>query len=146
MIGWREANACEAHHPMSDDPKKTLKSPPSLPGSLSGSARGPAVSPYPDERPSTSRPPYAEWADEESSTRLTDATIALPPATGSKQRTRALLTVISGPSAGRAYSVRDTETIIGRGKEAHVRLDDGGTSRLHARIRTLEEGRYRLED
>jgi two-component system cell cycle response regulator len=131
---------------MSDDPKKTLKSPPSLPGSLSGSARGPAVSPYPDERPSTSRTPYAEWADEESSTRLTDATIALPPATGSKQRTRALLTVISGPSAGRAYSVRDVETVIGRGKEAHVRLDDGGTSRLHARIRTLEEGRYRLED
>jgi two-component system cell cycle response regulator len=124
---------------MSDDPKQTVKNPP-------GAVQS-AVNPYPAEHPSTSRTPYvAEWADEESSTRLTDATIAVPPTGASKQKTRALLTVISGPSAGRAYSVRDEETLIGRGKETHVRLDDGGVSRIHARIRALEEGRYGLED
>ena len=131
---------------MSDDPKKTLKSPPSLPGPPpSPAAPKGGQNPYPEERPSTSRTMTAEWADEESSTRLTETTIAVP-ANAPRQRTRAILTVISGPSAGRAHSLREGETLIGRGKEAHIRLDDGGTSRLHARIRTLDEGRYVLED
>ncbi len=124
---------------MSDDPKQTVKGP--------TRAADSAASPYPDEHPSTSRTPYVpEWADEESSTRLTDSTIAFPPLGASTQNTRAVLTVISGPSAGRAYSVRDEETLIGRGRETHVRLDDGGVSRIHARIRAIEEGRYSLED
>jgi diguanylate cyclase (GGDEF)-like protein len=88
-----------------------------------------------------------EWADEESSTRLTDATVTMPVAVQPKGgRTRALLTVISGPSAGRAHSVREGETVIGRGKEAHVRVDDAGASRAHARIVVLEDERYELED
>jgi diguanylate cyclase (GGDEF)-like protein len=54
--------------------------------------------------------------------------------------------VIAGPSAGRAHSVREGETVIGRGKEAHVRVDDAGASRAHARIVVLEDERYMLED
>jgi diguanylate cyclase (GGDEF)-like protein len=63
-----------------------------------------------------------------------------------KQGTRALLTVVGGPSTGRVHPVRETETIIGRGKESHVRLDDAGASRAHARIVLTAEGRYVVED
>lgn len=88
-----------------------------------------------------------DWAEEEVSTRLTDTTVAMPPPTSHVGgRTRAMLTVISGPSAGRAFSVRDRETLLGRGREAHVRLDDAGASRVHARIVILEDGEYVLED
>ncbi|MGD0678042.1 MAG: GGDEF domain-containing protein [Polyangiaceae bacterium] len=99
-----------------------------------------------DERALGSRT-SVEWADEESSTRLTDATVTMPvhvqPRGG---RTRALLTMIAGPNAGRAFSVRDGETILGRGKEAHVRVDDAGASRAHARIVVSEDEQYILED
>ena len=61
-------------------------------------------------------------------------------------RTRAVVTVITGPNAGRGFSVRDGETIIGRGKEAHVRVDDAGASRAHARIILGDDDRYVLED
>ncbi|HXX68683.1 MAG TPA: GGDEF domain-containing protein [Polyangiaceae bacterium] len=87
-----------------------------------------------------------DWMEEEMSTRLTDTTVAMPPPSSPMGRTRAMLTVMSGPSAGRAYSVSERETLIGRGREAHVRLDDAGASRLHARIVVLEDGEYLLED
>jgi two-component system, cell cycle response regulator len=88
-----------------------------------------------------------DWPDEESSTSVTEATVTLPVAAQPQGgRTRALLTVIAGPSTGRAISVRDGETIIGRGKEAHVRVDDVGASRAHARIVLVEDDRYLLED
>ncbi|HXN30736.1 MAG TPA: GGDEF domain-containing protein [Polyangiaceae bacterium] len=117
---------------MPDDPKQTQKLPPLDPSGV-------------DERPSSPRT-AAEWADEESSTRTTEATLAMPPPTARKQTTRALLTVVSGPNIGRVYSVRDGETVLGRGKEAHVRMEDAGASRAHARIVLGEGGRYVLED
>ena len=95
-------------------------------------------------RPSTPRASLHDWADEESSTRTTDSVVVVP-AQG-KQRTRALLTIVGGSSAGRVYPMREDETTIGRGKEAHVRLDDAGTSRLHARIVFTADGSYLLED
>jgi diguanylate cyclase (GGDEF)-like protein len=61
-------------------------------------------------------------------------------------RTRALLTFVAGPNAGRAFSVRSGETVIGRGKEAHVRIDDAGASRAHARITVVAGDTYVLED
>jgi len=86
-----------------------------------------------------------EWPDEEASTRNTDAAIALPPITPRAQKTQATLTVVSGPSTGRAFSVQG-ETIIGRGREAQVRLDDAGSSRAHARLIPTGDGVYVLED
>src|SRR5580704_12346896 len=109
----------------------------------------PSVSIRPEEfpsRPSLPRASLHDWADEESSTRTTEATVALPPPSGGKDGTRALLTIVSGPSTGRVHPMRATETIIGRGKEAHVRLDDAGTSRAHARIVFTQDERYVLED
>jgi diguanylate cyclase (GGDEF)-like protein len=97
-----------------------------------------------DEQPSVPRVLH-DWPEEESSTGLAEGNLAAQPPQ-SKARTRALLTVISGPSAGRAFSVGDHETLLGRGKEAHVRLDDSGASRLHARIVAVEGGTYLLED
>jgi two-component system, cell cycle response regulator len=98
-----------------------------------------------DERPSSPRT-NVEWSDEEVSTRATEATIAMPTPTTQRQSTRALLTVVTGPSVGRVYSVRDGETVLGRGKEAHVRLDDAGASRAHAHIVTSAGGQYFLAD
>ena len=120
---------------MTDDPKPTQKPPPRL---------------REEEAPRSSRRPSVlegadEWADEESSTRDTDAAIPLPPVTPRQQQTRAALTVVSGPSTGRVFSV-EGETILGRGREAHVRLDDTGASRAHARIVPTEAGVYVLED
>lgn len=117
---------------MPDDIKETQKVPP---GAVVGM----------DERPSSPRTTIVDWSDEEASTRATEATIAMPPPASPRQSTRALLTVVNGPNIGRVFSVRDGETLIGRGKESHVRIDDAGASRAHARI-LIEDGHYILED
>jgi diguanylate cyclase (GGDEF)-like protein len=122
---------------MSDDKKRTERL---LPPLDAGAADEPS------SRPSVPRASMIDWADEESSTRTTDATVAVPPQSQAKQGTRALLTVVSGPSTGRVHPVRESETVIGRGKDAHVRLDDAGTSRAHARIVLAHDGRYLVED
>src|SRR5260370_27887063 len=100
----------------------------------------------PADRASLPRPVYAEWGEEDASRRMTETTLALPAPATPKQTTRALLTITSGPSSGRAHTVRDGETMLGRGREAHVRVDDAGASRLHARITALAEGRYVIDD
>ncbi|MDP9033994.1 MAG: GGDEF domain-containing protein [Myxococcota bacterium] len=118
---------------MPDDPKNTPR-PPSVDGRA------------PTDRPSTPRASLAEWSDEESSTRTTDSAIAMPPAVSTRQRMRALLTVLGGPATGRVFAVQEDETVLGRSKEAHVRIDDPGASRAHARIVKSGEGKYFLED
>jgi diguanylate cyclase (GGDEF)-like protein len=117
---------------MPDDPMQTKKVPP-----VDASAHG--------EGPPSART-AVEWADEESSTRTTEAAVVMPPTLSRRQSTRALLTVVSGPNIGRVYSVRDGETVLGRGKEANVRMEDAGASRVHARIVRGDGGRYFLED
>jgi two-component system, cell cycle response regulator len=117
---------------MPEDPNETETDPP--PDLLGG-----------EDRPSSPRT-IAEWADEEASTRTTEATMAVPPSAAQRQGTRALLTVVSGPNIGRVYSVLDGVTLLGRGKDVHVRMDDAGASRSHARIVAADGGRYFLED
>ncbi|MBV9946479.1 MAG: GGDEF domain-containing protein, partial [Myxococcales bacterium] len=96
------------------------------------------------DRPSLPRT-QLEWPDEESSTRTTEALIAMPAAMAPRQSPRAVLTVVSGPNTGRVFSVNDGETSIGRGREASIRIDDPGASRKHARI--VSEGSHHfLED
>jgi diguanylate cyclase (GGDEF)-like protein len=118
--------------PMPDDPKPTHTAPPVSGSELEEYASSPRMA--------------IEWSDEEASTRTSESTVAMPPPTTLRQSTRALLTVISGPTSGRVYSVRDGETLLGRGKEVHVRMDDSGASRVHARIVSSEDGRYFVED
>jgi diguanylate cyclase (GGDEF)-like protein len=94
------------------------------------------------------RPSIADWSDEEASTRtaaVETVTLHAHPVNPSTKR-RAQLTVISGPNTGRAHLLKEGETLLGRGKEAHVALDDAGASRVHARIILADDGRYLLED
>jgi two-component system cell cycle response regulator len=97
----------------------------------------------------STRPSLAGWEDEEASTRTTDAAIAVAVSSSPGLRgTRAVLTVVSGPTLGRMFSVAEggAETVIGRGKEAQVRLDDAGASRAHARLIQVPDGGYVIED
>jgi diguanylate cyclase (GGDEF)-like protein len=125
---------------MSDDQKRTERVVPPLPSEPAAAVADES------SRPSLPRVSMIDWADEESSTRTTDATVAIAPASQAKQGRRALLTVVSGPSTGRVHPVRENETVIGRGKDSHIRLDDGGTSRAHARIVLAHDGQYLVED
>jgi diguanylate cyclase (GGDEF)-like protein len=61
-------------------------------------------------------------------------------------RDRANFTVVSGPSAGAILSLVADETVIGRGKECTVRINDSGISRRHARVVRKGPGKYVLED
>jgi diguanylate cyclase (GGDEF)-like protein len=121
---------------MTDDLNKTQKLT-TLPPPEEGSPR------------SSNRPSGVTWEEEESSTRQTDATIAVAqPSNPALQGTRAVLTVVSGPSTGRVFTVAEDgdATIVGRGKEAQVRIDDAGASREHARFLETEDGTYVVED
>lgn len=98
---------------------------------------------------SSNRPSLLTWEEEESSTRQTDATIAVAqPSNPALQGTRAVLTVVSGPSTGRVFTVAEggDATVVGRGKEVQVRVDDAGASREHARFLEMEDGTYVVED
>jgi diguanylate cyclase (GGDEF)-like protein len=104
----------------------------------------PKPSPPPPPRGAmTSRPSYADWQEEEASTRSTEKMASARPVAPT---VRATLTVISGASAGRVHSIRDGVMLIGRGREAELRFEDAGVSRTHARVTYLEPGRYLLED
>jgi diguanylate cyclase (GGDEF)-like protein len=106
----------------------------------------PTSSPH-GERPAARRASYVDWTEEEEpSTRTTDTALGGPVPPVQRGRTRAVLTVISGQGAGRTYTLGDGETLIGRGKEAQVRINDAGTSRVHARISLQGEGAYVLDD
>jgi two-component system cell cycle response regulator len=96
-----------------------------------------------------SRPSLIAWEEEESSTRNTDAAIVVAmPSNPALQGTRGVLTVVSGPSTGRVFTVAEigTPTVIGRGKEVQVRVDDAGASREHARVLETDDGTYVVED
>jgi two-component system, cell cycle response regulator len=54
--------------------------------------------------------------------------------------------MLSGLNAGQVYTLDQNETTLGRAKEAHVRIDDPGISRVHARVVRTEEGRFFVED
>ena len=51
------------------------------------------------------------------------------------QRRTATLLVIAGRQMGTMYKLQDGETIVGRGDDAQVRVDDDGVSRKHAALR-----------
>jgi two-component system cell cycle response regulator len=59
---------------------------------------------------------------------------------------RPLLTVLGGLNAGQVFTLDRDETLIGRGRDAEVNIDDVGISRRHARILRSDGRRYVLED
>ncbi len=98
------------------------------------------------------RPSYASfderasWPAEEEQTRPTDAPIAISPPPLVRHKTRATLTIVRGPNVGRVFSLREHAAVLGRGREAHLLIEDGGASRAHARIVETEDGHYLVED
>jgi diguanylate cyclase (GGDEF)-like protein len=59
---------------------------------------------------------------------------------------RIALAILTGPSAGRVYSVGDAEITLGRTRGADVHIDDLGVSRRHARIRRIADFALAVED
>ncbi len=58
----------------------------------------------------------------------------------SQHRLLPYLTVIAGSNVGEMYRIDRPETVIGRGSNATLRLNDDGISRQHARILVLDAG------
>jgi diguanylate cyclase (GGDEF)-like protein len=111
------------------------------------STRPPVADTFPpdDDEDSGSGEPGGLFV-EEANTRQSAETVVLTVPSQTVNRTSAQLTVIAGPSVGRAYSLPAGETLLGRGRDAHIFIDDAGASRLHARIVLTEDGGYVVED
>ena len=56
------------------------------------------------------------------------------------------LTIVRGLDAGRVFRLSGMGTVIGRGNQADVLLDDQAVSRHHARITRKHDGQYLIED
>ncbi len=92
--------------------------------------------------PRSSLPP--EWLEDIATSPATENQIYIAPPFAAKDR--ALLTMLNGLNAGQVYRLDKAETLIGRGRDAGVRVEDVGISRQHARIVRTQEGRFVLED
>jgi diguanylate cyclase (GGDEF)-like protein len=68
-----------------------------------------------------------------------------PPAPGPPRPKHAYLLVLDGPRMGELYRLDRSETTIGRGPDAAIRLPEPEVSRAHARILT-RESEYQIED
>ena len=60
-------------------------------------------------------------------------------------RSHACLTVLSGTAAGQLFRLPDTGAVIGRAAGCHLRIEEEGVSRSHARVRR-EGGTVMVED
>jgi two-component system, cell cycle response regulator len=88
--------------------------------------------------------PFVPWDDpDEIPARPTEDT---SPASTPPVCDRPTLTMITGPEAGSIYVVSRNETWIGRASDCHIRLDDLGASRRHAKIVREKDGAYAIED
>ena len=57
------------------------------------------------------------------------------------------LVVLSGQAAGRvSFALRDQDSVIGRGSDVQIRLDDDGVSRRHAHVVRHPDGAVYVED
>ena len=86
-----------------------------------------------------------EWYDDDRPTQRDALVTAAVPAVSSSPG-RPLLTVLVGLNEGQVVALDRAETFIGRGRDAHVGVDDAGISRRHARIVRLVGPRYVIED
>jgi two-component system, cell cycle response regulator len=113
--------------------------PPSVPSAAPSSGAGTASGPL---RASMIE---LDWLSEDTSNlRATETALQVPLTL--RERNRASLTLITGLNAGQVFPLEDGETILGRGREAHVRIDDVGVSRQHSRIVQAVDGSFVIED
>jgi len=81
--------------------------------------------------------PYSE-------ARTTETEVVVAPP--SSFPNRPVLTLLSGVNAGQIFSIERSVTVIGRARDAWVRLDDVGISRRHACIRRKGPATFVIED
>ena len=62
------------------------------------------------------------------------------------ERDRAYFIVLAGANVGEMYKLEGAEIIIGRAKDAHIRLLDDGISRHHCKVSALPTGDILIED
>jgi tetratricopeptide (TPR) repeat protein len=67
------------------------------------------------------------------------------PATA-RPRGPAILTVLSGHELGRTHRLVASETIIGRGSDVDLLIDDDGVSRRHAKVIREIDGTLKIQD
>jgi diguanylate cyclase (GGDEF)-like protein len=76
--------------------------------------------------------------------RTTETDVVIAPQ--SALPTRPVLTLLTGVNAGEVFTLERPQTVIGRAREARVRLDAVGVSRRHARIVRRPDGTFTIED
>jgi pSer/pThr/pTyr-binding forkhead associated (FHA) protein len=64
----------------------------------------------------------------------------------SRSRGRAVLTFLSGREVGRIHRLTGVETLIGRGSDVDLLVDDDGVSRRHAKILREPDGTLKIHD
>lgn len=105
--------------------------------SQSGRAPAPALS-----------APSRSWDETEDDTRDVDvspSTQSLVSPPRAVVRDRAILTMLTGLDAGQVYGLDRDETVLGRGHNADLRVEDTGVSRRNTRVVRLATG-YFVED
>jgi len=95
------------------------------------------------------RTPSAAPASEDSSSpfsesRTTETEIVIAPR--SIAPNRPILTLLTGVDAGQIFAIDRAQAVVGRAREAWVRLDSVGISRKHARITRGPVGELTIED
>ncbi len=68
------------------------------------------------------------------------------PTTSSGTTRHPLLTLLSGVNAGQVFAIEQADSVVGRTREASVRIDAVGVSRRHARIVSTGPGTFAIED
>jgi two-component system, cell cycle response regulator len=131
---------------MPEDPHTTLKFPKVVPVAAPLPAPSPSSDADETRGAGSSRPSMLpDWDDEEIATQKGKRVSIAGPAPVPSHH-RASLTVLLGLNAGQVFTLEPDEIVMGRGRDADVRIDDVGLSRKHARIvRTSGQG-YAIED
>jgi diguanylate cyclase (GGDEF)-like protein len=100
--------------------------------------------------PHSPRPSLIEpaWLDEpEDNGRTTDTSIEIPVVPPkSSGIARAILRLVTGINAGQVFTLDRLETVVGRGREANVRIEDSGVSRAHTKFVRVSGDRLKVED
>src|SRR5688572_431509 len=76
---------------------------------------------------------------------VTKVGVASEFSSGSRSRDKAYLVALSGESIGQLYPIDTGESVIGRGTQALIKLNDDGISRKHAKV-IRRGGEVLLED
>jgi diguanylate cyclase (GGDEF)-like protein len=137
---------------MADERRPTVKFPhvpdvnvSEVPGSAPDTGRRAGVTEDSVFGPPPRQPSFIDFDQVDTSiTRPTETSLAAHPAI--VQRDRAILTVLMGLNAGQVFALEVDDITIGRGREAHIRVEDVGISRAHSRIVRAMDGKFIVED